>query len=1481
MKHFIIPLLLLFACLGAGATEANEDTPNLSFEMGNFSNWQIYTGNYYFNTEDSTYTYSWTPESDQSDRIKIMNSMNTLDPVIACSNMYVVPEDLQLTARLGDPDVAEGYGRVAGGSYGSNAAAEKMVYTFVVTENSTLLNYRFALALADPANTGNAHTGPQRPSFSVKIRVVSPEGIESTLPCGGFSASSNEDNATLEANPSNCTTSQASKPDYYFFKNWTSASVNLQKFIGYTVTIEVVNHDCLSTSANNAGSHAAHGYFWAETRKLELITKNCGENDPVITASEGFTKYVWSRSDGKSITTKTGSPNIAIIPRSTVAPDVTYTCEMSSDLCSAGSVTTDLKAVDVKPSFDFTTDCGGKVTFTNTSTATGDSINGYTWDFADDSYSQKDNPEHTYKISDSYSVKLHATTKMGCEDSITKPVVVPYFPELEIDGNTTYCYGEKFSLTVLNAQVGSSITWDNGAIGETIEDVATTSKYYTVTVTDEYHCTYDAQVYVAVRPTPTVSITGSKTVCKGDTATLVAHNALSYVWSNGTSETGDNEDESLDTSVVKVRPLVPTTYTVTGTASNGCKAKASVTVDVLSLPEISIDGPDEICDGTSATLTASGADSYYWSDLFSGAERDVTPNKTMTYTVKGTDLNNCSSNASKSVRVKSNPELAFDGDTLVCQGEIARIQVSGAHEFVWADGTVRNYYTQVMENDDVWSVTGTTEGCSSTISIPIKIKPSPYVYINGIPEVCLGDTLTLTAAGAETYKWASGENTASITKTPTVSSTYQVSGTGSNGCTSVENINVTVLDLPTISIVGESNVCQNTLAHLKAVGNATVYYWSNGSIGDSITPLINERTTFTVEGVDMNTCRSKATFDVGIITPPSLAYTGTTEVCAGNSVMLAVTGAATYEWYNGSKASYYSGVPTMDTVYTVTGNLNGCLATLSIPITVLSSPVIWTEGINEVCSGDTFSLTAKGAKTYVWSNGTNSDVLTATAINSSVYKLIGTDANGCSTTIEVPVTVRTKPAITVTGDYEVCVGTAATIEASGDCVLYSWDNGSVGSVIYPVINKASVFTVTGTDKYNCTNTAMYSVTPVNPPTLSFLGDTVVCNGGTVTLVGQGATDYIWNGSLASPEFTITPTTNTYVKLSGTAHNCTSEITIQISVNTPPNILISGDTAVCPGDNFTITAAGAETYKWSTGETDASISYAPMVTTTYYVTGYDEFGCSTMKAYTVGVRKTPTIYIEQLSSNGCPGSKDTIVLQGNGGIYYEWTSEPSLPELDKNVNSDKVTLLLDDTTTIHLYGRDVYGCSNVDEMTIKPLPRVTIDFTIDPAWIDDSNPTVSFKGTTPTDAEWYWTPEPDADELVGRIAHYRYNVDDLSDSVLVSVKAVDNSGCKYTGESYLYVWKDFWAPTGFTPNKDEKNETFHFYGGQYIEDFNFYIYNRLGEIVFEGKSFDDEWDGTYNGKPCPWGTYGWVANYKSNLRGLKKDGQKVGKITIVR
>ena len=249
------------------SAQKNIDTPNLSFDDGSLNGWKLYTGDFYYDNVSASYLYNWTPKTpaQTGTRISIIgNTSTTSDPIIACDAFYTNPDN-KLVARLGVPLKVEG----SFSSSSVNAAAERMEYSFKVTPNTTLLSYKLAAVLrVPPADT--SHVGDQRPTFSMEITVTDDNGVSYTLPCSSYSSKADNGNVNLTPNALPCPSSTAgTNAKDYVYQKWLSGNIDLSNQIGKTVTINVINHDCLSTSGGtlHAGAHEAYGYFWAETKK--------------------------------------------------------------------------------------------------------------------------------------------------------------------------------------------------------------------------------------------------------------------------------------------------------------------------------------------------------------------------------------------------------------------------------------------------------------------------------------------------------------------------------------------------------------------------------------------------------------------------------------------------------------------------------------------------------------------------------------------------------------------------------------------------------------------------------------------------------------------------------------------------------------------------------------------------------------------------------------------------------------------------------------------------------------------------------------------------------------------------------------------------------------------------------------------------------------------------------------------------------------
>ena len=157
----------------------------------------------------------------------------------------------------------------------------------------------------------------------------------------------------------------------------------------------------------------------------------------------------------------------------------------------------------------------------------------------------------------------------------------------------------------------------------------------------------------------------------------------------------------------------------------------------------------------------------------------------------------------------------------------------------------------------------------------------------------------------------------------------------------------------------------------------------------------------------------------------------------------------------------YSVSPAATTVYSVSGNLTGCAATAAqtATVTVNALPNV-SVGYATVCAGETASLTASGAVSYIWNTGASGSSLLVAPTVSTTYTVTGTSAESCVRTATTGVTVTSAPVISV-GSVSVCMGSSASLLATG-ADLYTWNTGASGPALSVSPASTTIYTVTGT-----------------------------------------------------------------------------------------------------------------------------------------------------------------------------------------------------------------------------------------------------------------------------------------------------------------------------------------------------------------------------------------------------------------------------------
>lgn len=364
---------------------------------------------------------------------------------------------------------------------------------------------------------------------------------------------------------------------------------------------------------------------------------------------------------------------------------------------------------------------------------------------------------------------------------------------------------------------------------------------------------------------PTVDAGPDQTVCMGQSVTLSGSGAQTYTWNNGV------------TNGVPFVPGATTTYTVTGTAANGCTDTDDVTVTVNTTIPVGAGQDQSVCAGQSVTLSGSGAQTYTWDNGVTNGVPFV-PASTATYTVTGTDANGCTGTDQVVVTVNALPVVDAGPAQNVCQGTSVTLNGSGAQTYTWNNG-VTNGVPFIANATTTYTVTGTNaNGCTNTDQVTITIKPSPTVNAGADQAVCQGESVTLSATGAQTYSWNNGVMNG-VPFVPGATTTYTVTGTAANGCTGTDQVVVTVNPIPVVSAGSNQTICEGSPFILSGSG-AQTYTWNNGVTNGVPFVATLGTNTYVVTGTSAAGCQSTDTVVITVILVPT-AVLGSNSVLTG------------------------------------------------------------------------------------------------------------------------------------------------------------------------------------------------------------------------------------------------------------------------------------------------------------------------------------------------------------------------------------------------------------------------------------------------------------------------------------------------------------------------------------------------------------------------------------------------------------------------
>lgn len=353
-----------------------------------------------------------------------------------------------------------------------------------------------------------------------------------------------------------------------------------------------------------------------------------------------------------------------------------------------------------------TTNCAG---YASTLVAVS-AVNGYTW-------TPSNNTNANAIVNPTATTIYTVTASDGtCAGTATVQLNINPIPTISIVGtNSTVCPGGAVTLT---ASGGISYSWTPVNQTNTVITVNPTGPtLYNVTGLNSFGCASSANFVVVTVPGPTLNVSASSNlICGGESATITAGGATTYTWSN-----------SANTNSIAVTPASTSIYTITGTTNN-CDATQTVQISVLNA-SVAVSGPTAICSGATATLTASGADTYTWSNGFQTSSIPVTPSGSTSYTVSAITSSgniNCPSSTVFQVNVNPNPTVsAVPTRSFMCAKENNTLTASGANTYSWSTSatTPTISITSTVVTTLLYTVTGIdANGCSNSFQFQVKVN---------------------------------------------------------------------------------------------------------------------------------------------------------------------------------------------------------------------------------------------------------------------------------------------------------------------------------------------------------------------------------------------------------------------------------------------------------------------------------------------------------------------------------------------------------------------------------------------------------------------------------------------------------------------------------------------------------------------------------------------------------------------------------------
>ena len=581
----------------------------------------------------------------------------------------------------------------------------------------------------------------------------------------------------------------------------------------------------------------------------------------------------------------------------------------------------------------------------------------------------------------------------------------------------------------------------------------------------------------------------------------------------------------------------------------------------------------------------------------------------------------------------------------------------------------------------LFTVTDGAEVCYD--SVYIVVNPLPVVDLGLDQKICDdGSTVTFDAGVHTSYLWNDGSTNQTLVAS--TAGDYWVQVTNASGCSDTDTVALIINALPVVDLGTDQTICAGESVTFDP-GTFTTYLWNDASTNQTL--VANSAGDYVVKITDANGCADSDSVVLIVNALPVVDLGVDQTICAGESVTFDAGVFTTYLWNDASTNQTLVANTAGDYVVKVT-DVNGCTDSDSVVLIINALPVVDLGADQSICAGESYSFDAGVFTTYLWNDASTNQTLVATTAGDYVVKI--TDANGCTDSDSVVLTINALPVVDLGTDQSICAGESYTFDA-GVFTTYLWNDASTNQTL--VANSAGDYVVKVTDVNGCADSDSVVLAINALPIVDLGNDTAVCAGESVTFDAGLFTTYLWNDA-STNQTLVASTAGDYVVKVTDINGCADSDSVVLTINALPIVDLGNDTAVCAdGSTVTFDAGVFTTYLWN----DASTNQTLLASSAgdYVVKVTDVNGCADSDSVVLTINALPVVDLGP-DQTVCDGESYTF----DAGVFttYLW-----------NDASTNQTLLASTAGDYVVKVTDANGCADSDSvvLNINALPIVDL------------------------------------------------------------------------------------------------------------------------------------------------------------------------------